>query len=347
MKYNLCINSDQILFLKLKKILRNDKIMNIILLYLKSDDLVNLSLVDNFCYKITKKIILQKIMNNILYNTNNKKLINKIWKEELLKYSKFNNINMNNFDIIYNNYLNISNKYDNDIIKDLLRTFPNDNSFHKGNETYDKIFNILKAYSNYNNEIGYAQGMNFIVAKLTKIFKSEKKSFMYLDSLFNKLKMVNAIGVKNNLEKKMKIMQFLLEKLCPDTIQFLLTKKINHEIFTASWFITLFSKNFKNNNILLIIWNFSIIFGWKFIFLFSVSVVIVFKDKYSGLDLYDFTQYMKNIFVFEYFKKKFNDIMKLTFYYMSQWKIIIKDIEKELIDETKNKKTKQKNKYYK
>ena len=68
--------------------------------------------------------------------------------------------------------------------------------------------------------------------------------------------------------------------------------------------------------------------------------MIVFKDKYSGLDLYDFTQYMKNIFVFEYFKKKFNDIMKLTFYYMSQWKIIIKDIEKELIDETKYKKTK-------
>ena len=32
--------------------------------------------------------------------------------------------------------------------------------------------------------------------------------------------------------------------------------------------------------------------------------------------------------------------MKLTFYYMSQWKIIIKDIEKELIDETKNKKNK-------
>ena len=135
-------------------------------------------------------------------------------------------------------------------------------------------------------------------------------------------------------------MQFLLEKLSPDTIQFLETRKINHEIFTASWFITLFSKNFKNNNILLIIWNFSIIFGWKFIFLFSVSVVIIFKDKYSGLDLYDFTQYMKNIFVFEYFKKKFNDIMKLTFYYMSQWKIIIKDIEKELIDETKYKKTK-------
>ena len=45
----------------------------------------------------------------------------------------------------------------------------------------------------------------------------------------------------------------------------------------------------KYDNILLILWNFSIIFGWKFIFLFSISVVIAFKDKYSELDLYDFT----------------------------------------------------------
>ena len=338
MKYNFCINSNQIILLKIKKIFRNDTIMNIILSFLTNNDLFNLSLVNNLCYKITKKIILQNIMYKIINNINDKTIINKIWNIELMKYSKFSD--KNDFDSIYNNYLNISNKYDNDIIKDLLRTFPKDNSFNKGSEGYYKMFNILKAYSNYNNEIGYAQGMNFIVAKLIKFFKCEKKSFIYLDSLFNKLKMVNVIGVNNNLEKKMKIMEFLLEKLCPDIIKFLEIKKINHEIFSASWFITLFSKNFKNESILLIIWNFSIIFGWKFIFLFSISVVIAFKDKYSGLDLYDFTQYMKNIFIFEYFKKKFNDIMKLTFYYMSQWKNIIKEMEKEYTEDTRNKKIK-------
>ena len=325
MKYNLCTNSNHIMFLKLRKIFRNVQIMNIIIFFLTNNDLFYLSLVNNMCFKITKKIILKKIMNKIIYNINSRKLINKIWNEELLKYSTFNKIN--NFENAYNNYLTISNKYDNEITKDLLRTFPHDNSFHKGSECYIKLFNILKAYSNYNNEIGYAQGMNFIVAKLIKFFKCEKKAFIYLDSLFNKLKMEKVIGIFNNLENKMKIVQFLMTKLCPDIIEFLEKKKINHEIFTASWFITLFSKGFKYDNILLIIWNFSIIFGWKFIFLYSIAIVIVFKDKYTSLDLYDFTQYMKNIFNFEHFKNKFNEIMKLTFYYMSQWKSLIKEIK--------------------
>ena len=336
MKYNLCMSANQILFLKMKKILRNKEITDIILLFLTNMDLFNLSLVNNLFLKMTRRKILEIIMNKIIYNINNNNLINNIWNIELLKYSSFNNAY--NFENIYEKYINISNKYDIDIRKDLLRTFPNDSSFYKGLENYNKLFNVLKAYSNYNKEIGYAQGMNFIVAKLIIFFKNEKKSFLYLDSLFNKLQMVNVIGISNNLENKMKIMQFLLKKLCPEILQILEKNKINHEIFTASWFITLFSKNFKYDNILLTIWNFSIIFGWKFIFLFSISVVIIFKDKYHNLNLYDFTQYMKNIFIFEHFKKKFNDIMKLTFYYMSQWKNIIKDIENIYFDEIKNKK---------
>ena len=227
-------------------------------------------------------------------------------------------------------------------MKDLLRTFPNDNTFHEGSESYNKLFNVLKAYSNYNTEIGYAQGMNFIVAKLIVIFKNEKESFIYLDSLFNKLKMVKVFGIYNNLESKMKTMQFLLKKLCPDIISFLDQKKINHEIFSANWLITLFSKNFKFDNILLILWNFSIIFGWKFIFLFSISVAIIFKEKYIKYDLYEFSQYMKNVFIFEHFKKKFKDIIKLTFNYMSQWDNIINDIKNENPTEKENIKTKSK-----
>ena len=338
MKYNLCINSNENTILKMKKIFRNAEIMKIILVFLTNDDLFNLSLVNNLCLKITKKKILENIMNNIINNNNNEKLINKIWNIELIKYSNFSN--MENFDIIYNNFLNTSKKYDKEIIKDLLRTFPNDNSFHKGAESYNKLFNVLKAYSNYNSEIGYAQGMNFIVGKLIKFFKCEKKTFIYLDSLFNKLKMENVMGIYNCLENKMKIVQYLLNKLCPNIVKFLEIKKINHGIFTASWFITLFSKSFKYDNILLILWNFSIIFGWKFIFLFSISVVIAFKDKYSELDLYDFTQYMKNIFNLDYFKKKFLEIMKLTFYYMSEWKNIIKDIDVDYLDEAENTKIK-------
>ena len=311
---------------KINKILYKEKIIKCILLFLSNEDLYNLCSVNYTTYKIIIKLILNIIFNKIVKNINNKNLVRKIWNKELLKFSNFINMN-NNIDIIYHNYKKSSTKYDNEIIKDLLRTFPKDSAFQRGSSCYQKLFNILKVYSNFNNEIGYAQGMNFIVAKLIKFFDNEKDSFIYLDSLFNKLKMVEVIGIKNNLEKKMKMVQFLLKSLCPDILYFLESKKINHEIFTAKWYITLFSKNFKFDNILMVIWNFAIIFGWKFIFLFSISVIVSFKERYINLDLYDFTQYMKNIFVFEHFKKKFNDVMNLTFSYMAKWKNIIKKMD--------------------
>ena len=49
---------------------------------------------------------------------------------------------------------------------------------------------------------------------------------------------------------------------------------------------------------------------------------------------------MKNIFVFEHFQKKFNDVMKLTFNYMSQWKNIMKKIDVKIYDKNNNKKNK-------
>ena len=49
---------------------------------------------------------------------------------------------------------------------------------------------------------------------------------------------------------------------------------------------------------------------------------------------------MKNIFNLDYFKKKFLEIMKLTFYYMSEWKNIIKDIDVDFLDESENNKIK-------
>ena len=316
---------------KINKILYKEKIIKCILLFLSNEDLYNLSSVNYTIYKIIIKLILNIIFNKIVKNINNINLVRKIWNKELLKYSNFINMN-NNIDIIYHNYKKSSTKYDTEIIKDLLRTFPKDSAFQRGSACYQKLFNILKVYSNFNNEIGYAQGMNFIVAKLIKFFDNEKDSFIYLDSLFNKLKMVEVIGINNNLEKKMKMVQFLLKSLCPDILYFLESKKINHEIFTAKWYITLFSKNFKFDNILMVIWNFAIIFGWKFIFLFSISVIVSFKERYINLDLYDFTQYMKNIFVFEHFKKKFNDVMNLTFSYMAKWKNIIKKMDVSIID---------------
>ena len=326
MKYNKCAYTNQIISQKLTKIFNLRETNDSILSFLSGNDLFNLSLVNSFYSQKTASkiydIIIKKILNNI-ENT-----VKKIWNE-LLNKSMIYQTN-NSIDEIYFNYLNSTNIYDEEITKDLLRTLPNNVMFKKDSSNYKKLFNVLKAYSNFNKNIGYAQGMNFIVAKLIIFNNSEKDSFLNLDALFRRLNFSDVIGISNGLEQKMFIIQFLLKKYCPYIIEYLEKKNINHEIFTVSWVITLFSKNFENNKLLLKIWNFSIIFGWKFIYLFTISVIDTFKDKYLKLELYDFTQFMKKIFKCSDFEKKFDSIIRKTFKYMSEWRKINKELEKNI-----------------
>ena len=326
MKYNKCAYTNQIISQKFTKIFYIKDIKFLILKFLTGSDLYNLSLVNNFYYENTISNIYEKIIEKVLKNKDNIK--ENLW-HEILNESILNK-NINSIEELYSTYLNYSNKYDQEITKDLTRTLPNNILFKKGSNNYKKLFNVLKAYSNFNKKIGYAQGMNFIVAKLIIFYNNEIECFFNLDSLVTKLNFSDVVGISNGLELKMSNIQFLLQKFCPYFITFLEDKKISHEMFTVSWVITLFSKNFENNKLLLIIWNFAIIFGWKFIYLFTVSIINNFHKKFKDLELYEFTQFMKKIFKSKEFEENFNSIIESTFEYMKQWKKINKELEKNM-----------------
>jgi hypothetical protein len=52
-------------------------------------------------------------------------------------------------------------------------------------EKRQKLFNILKAYSVYDSEVGYCQGTNYIVAVLLFCIKSERAVFWTFFQLMN------------------------------------------------------------------------------------------------------------------------------------------------------------------
>ena len=72
------------------------------------------------------------------------------------------------------------------IIKDLDRTYPSCQLFtDKYGKGQRKLFKVLSCYSLYNKEIGYVQGMSFLVA-LFLIYMDEESTFFMLDSVMNK-----------------------------------------------------------------------------------------------------------------------------------------------------------------
>lgn len=71
--------------------------------------------------------------------------------------------------------------------KDLPRTFTHIKAFNIDPKTGDnKLYNVLKAFSSYDIEIGYCQGINYLAAMLLTHIDDEQEAFWCLVYIMNK-----------------------------------------------------------------------------------------------------------------------------------------------------------------
>ena len=91
-------------------------------------------------------------------------------------------------DNIYSKLIEFSNdEVEKDITKDVDRTLAELGLWRedlKGGN--NKLYNVLKAYANYDNEVGYVQGLNYIVGLLLFYIPDEEQVFWCLYSLMQK-----------------------------------------------------------------------------------------------------------------------------------------------------------------
>ena len=245
----------------------------------------DLSLLNKICllskqvYKFMKPLIYNKI-NNKIYNPNkisrNLK-IKKFLMEKFSPLSKFSHalIRKKYTDLQFEN----NNKYDTEIKKDLTRTFPDNILFKYGNSYYNKLYHILTAYSNYNKNIGYTQGLNFLAANIIFFFDDEIEEFIFLDALINKFDLDKILCTSNSdrfIKQLKDINNFLVQRL-PKLSKHLENMQLNYEFFTTNWILTLFS-NSMDTKYLFYVWDYMIIFGWKFFKCFVVAVLMNFEN---------------------------------------------------------------------
>ena len=287
-------------------------------------DFCDISMVNTFSllnkkyYNCFKKIIHKKIKNKILkFYEKNFKYNNKI-KLSLMELSPLSKISPL---LLHKKYIDLlfekDNKYDKDIKKDLTRTFPNNSTFKYGNTNYNKLYHLLTVYSLYNQKIGYAQGINFLVAHIIILFEKEEDAFVFLDGLLQKFEFEKLLGLQNELDNKLKNISFYIKNYCQEIYNYFDSMKLSHEFFTTNWMITLFS-NSMDNKYLFIVWDFLIIFGWKFFKYFIVSILNIYKDNILEEEQNTLTFFMKNIFRNDTFTKKFKDILNKTFEFMNK-----------------------------
>ena len=242
----------------------------------------------------------------------------------LLAWNIVNNINYSN-DInfvINNNIYNYNNLYKkflltflektkSDLIyRDIKRTFPlqHYSSVNKLKKENDEkcLYNVLKAFWNIDEEIGYCQGMNYITGFLLLISDfDERNAFFLLISIFSQSfqkRKRNNFSLRGLFIEEFPLLYFyififddLLLKYIPELRKHLIDNEIPNDVWIIKWFQTAFTM------ILPINWSKKLwdnIFSSDFFFIikFSISLCInLSKDILELNDQQQIMDYFRNI----------------------------------------------------
>ena len=294
----------------------NTKLNQTILNFLDDKSIICLSYINKDFYKCIRQVFYISIYNKICKNKDNI-FITKI-NESLINLVSNNLCKKKaQLESIYSS-LPTKTSYKDLILNDLSRTFPNDLKFKKDSVYYNKLYNILTKYSNYNPIIGYAQGLNFLFANAIYLYDNEKNSFFYIDGLIRKFNLEDYYAEKNpKLAAEINKFAKILNKYIPDIINYFNAKLLNHDFFTTDWILTLFGNSMNSDN-LFICWNFMIIFGWKFFYCFVIQILVFYQSIIFSTNENGLSQLMKNLLKEEKFSRNLPIIIEKALMFMQK-----------------------------
>ncbi|KAG6743068.1 hypothetical protein POTOM_054013 [Populus tomentosa] len=170
-----------------------------------------------------------------------------------------------------------------DIIRDISRTFPSHVFFQQRHGPGQRsLYNVLKAYSVYDRDVGYVQGMGFL-AGLLLLYMSEEDAFWLLAALLKgavHAPMEGLYQVGLPLVQQY-LFQFdcLMKEHMPKLGEHFTQEIINPSMYASQWFITVFSYSFPFH-LALRIWDVFLYEGVKIVFKVGLALL-----KYCHDDL--------------------------------------------------------------
>jgi len=165
---------------------------------------------------------------------------------------------------------------------DIPRTFPEDPSF--GAEQQKSLFRILKAYANLCPDVGYCQGMNFIVGLLLLVVQggifgqelppeAEEETFWMFFSLME-CSHLNGFYRRQFplLKRYLWAFEEMISSTLPDLQQHFCKENLQHTVYLHQWFLTLFINSLPIPMVL-VFWDAIICGGLQEILPISLSVL--------------------------------------------------------------------------
>ncbi|CAJ0631831.1 15091_t:CDS:2 [Entrophospora sp. SA101] len=189
---------------------------------------------------------------------------------------------------LYKNLLVTSSSHEIQINLDIPRTTRSHIMFISEDSAGQKsLFNILKAFSNHDQQVGYCQGMASVAAILL-IYYLEELAFVMLIKLFNKLKLHDLYipGFPSLLES-FYIQEMLMEKYALKISKHLKKNEIRTATYATRWYLTLFTSEVVPHHTLLRFWDLLMLYGFDISYYIAVGLLKYNKYKLINFDFDD------------------------------------------------------------
>lgn len=163
-----------------------------------------------------------------------------------------------------------------DIIRDISRTFPSHVFFQQRHGPGQRsLYNVLKAYSVYDRDVGYVQGMGFI-AGLLLLYMSEEDAFWLLVALLKGAVHAPMEGLYLSglplVQQYLFQFDHLVKEHLPKLGEHFSQEMINPSMYASQWFITVFSYSFPFH-LALRIWDVFLYEGVKVVFRVGLALL--------------------------------------------------------------------------
>ncbi|KAI9475811.1 MAG: rab-GTPase-TBC domain-containing protein [Benjaminiella poitrasii] len=195
----------------------------------------------------------------------------------------------------YMDLLRLQSPYDKMIQRDLARTFPGHTYFKETDgQGQEGLYNVVRAYSLYDNDVGYCQGLAFIVGPML-LNMPDEDAFCLLVQLMN-----NKYGLRGHFTPDMdglqlRLFQFdaLVQEYLPHIARHLNEQGISSTMYASQWFMTLFAYKFPLNLVYRI---YDVIFteGINSIFKFALALLKRNQTTILGFDFEHLLDFLKN-----------------------------------------------------
>ncbi|GJN92342.1 hypothetical protein Rhopal_005372-T1 [Rhodotorula paludigena] len=199
-----------------------------------------------------------------------------------------------NLEFIYSELLKQSSPHEKSIARDLSRTFPKHAYFSDaGGVGQENLFNVVKAYSLYDEDVGYTQGLQFIVGPLL-LNMPDEEAFCVL------VRLMKAYDLRSHYTPNMpglqlRLFQFdrLVEELVPSVFLHLLRQGVKSSMYASQWFLTLFGYRFPLELVSSV---FDLVFaeGVEAVFRFAVALLKRNETHLLTLEFEDLIEFLKN-----------------------------------------------------